>query len=122
VAEKPVKVKETPKAKTAGEAKPKPAKAEAVKAAPAKAASPFKALMPVKAAEKGKEKTQPKQPNRIVRWWRETLGELRKVSWPTVPEARRMTYIVLIVMAATALVLGLLDLIFSRFIGLLVSL
>lgn len=116
MAEKPVKAKEPVKVKTAAIEKSKPAK-------PVLAKTPEKAVSaPAKAVEKGKEKIQPKQPGRIVRWWRETIGELRKVSWPTVPEARRMTGIVLIVMAATALVLGLLDFIFSQFIGLLVSL
>ena len=117
MAEKPVKAKESVKVKTAAAEKAKLAKPAVVKATPAKAA-----VTPVKAADKGKEKTQPKQPNRIVRWWRETVGELRKVSWPTVPEARRMTGIVLVVMAATAIFLGLLDFIFSRLIGFLVAL
>ena len=112
MAEKPVKTKETLKVKTAAVEKKPLAKPAPVKAAPA----------PLKAADKGKEKTQSKQPNRVVRWWRETIGELRKVTWPTIPEARRMTGIVLLVMAATALVLGLLDFIFSRLIGLLVAL
>jgi preprotein translocase subunit SecE len=117
VAEKPVKAKESVKVKTAAVEKTKLAKPAAVKASSAKPA-----VTPVKAADKGKEKAQPKQPNRFVRWWRETVGELRKVSWPTVPEARRMTGIVLAVMAATAVVLGLLDFVFSQFIGLLVTL
>lgn len=63
-----------------------------------------------------------KKPNRFQRWWRETLGELRKVTWPTPREAIRMTYIVLIVMIGTGLVLGFFDYIFSRLIGYLVSL
>jgi preprotein translocase subunit SecE len=63
-----------------------------------------------------------KKPNRFQRWWRETIGEMRKVSWPTPREALRMTYIVLAVMIATGLVLGFFDMIFSRFISYLVSL
>jgi preprotein translocase subunit SecE len=129
VAEKPLKAKDPVKVKTAAVEKSKlakpvanKAKPVADKATPAKATPVKAAAAPAKAAEKGKEKTQPKQPNRIVRWWRETIGELRKVSWPTVPEARRMTGIVLVVMAATAVVLGLLDFIFSRLIGFLVAL
>lgn len=122
MAEKRVKAKEPVKVKTAVVGKTKQAKPELAKATSAKAGAERAAVAPAKAAEKGKEKTQPKQPNRIVRWWRETIGELRKVSWPTVPEARRMTGIVLVVMAATAVVLGLLDFIFSRLIGILVAL
>jgi len=59
---------------------------------------------------------------RIQRFWRETIGELRKVTWPTPPEAWKMTRLVLIVMVVMALVLGLLDFAFSRLITLMVSL
>ena len=50
-----------------------------------------------------------KKPNAIVRYVRETTGELRKVSWPTWPEARQLTYIVLAVMVVMALFLALVD-------------
>jgi preprotein translocase subunit SecE len=45
---------------------------------------------------------------------RETFGELRKVHWPTWPEARALTAVVLGVMLAMAIVLGLLDSAFDR--------
>ncbi len=51
-----------------------------------------------------------KKPNAIERYWSETTGEMRKVSWPTWPEARQLTIIVLIVMVALGLFLGLVDL------------
>jgi preprotein translocase subunit SecE len=63
------------------------------------------------------EKT--KKPNFIVRWWRETYGELRKVSWPTPQEAWRLTRIVLIVMVAMGAVLGILDFVFSKLVSLI---
>ncbi len=50
------------------------------------------------------------QPNAIQRYFRETSGELRKVSWPTWPEARRLTWLVLLVMVIMGLFLGLVDL------------
>ena len=50
-----------------------------------------------------------KKPNAIVRYVRETTGELRKVSWPTWPEARQLTYIVLAVMVVMALFLAVVD-------------
>jgi len=59
---------------------------------------------------------------RIQRFWRETVGELRKVTWPTPTEAWKMTRLVLIVMVIMAAILGVLDLAFSRFIALLVAL
>jgi len=63
-----------------------------------------------------KEVEKTKKPNRLVRWWLETIGELRKVSWPTPNEAWRLTRVVLMVMVATSIVLGLLDWIFSKLI------
>ena len=38
-----------------------------------------------------------KEPNAIVRYYRETVGELKKVVWPTREEAWRLTLIVLVV-------------------------
>lgn len=63
-----------------------------------------------------------KEPNAVVRYLRETTAELRKVTWPTRQQARELTTVVVIVVAVTALVLGLLDFGFSRLIGWLISL
>ncbi len=62
-----------------------------------------------------------KKPNAIKKLWRETIGELRKVAWPTIPEARRLTFIVLIVMVAMSALLGSLDLAFSKLISLILA-
>ena len=62
-----------------------------------------------------------KKPNKIQKWWRETIGELRKVTWPTKEEALKMTKIVIVVVLATALFLGVVDFIFSRLVGLLLG-
>ncbi len=59
---------------------------------------------------------------RLQRFWRETIGELRKVTWPTPEEAWKMTRIVLLVMITMAAVLGSLDFGFSRLISFLVNL
>ncbi|NPV85208.1 MAG: preprotein translocase subunit SecE [Anaerolineae bacterium] len=67
------------------------------------------------------DKKEAKKPNKIAQWWRETIGEMRKVSWPTLPEARRLTWIVLVVMLAMSTFLGLLDFVFSRLVTLLYS-
>ncbi|MEL7591062.1 MAG: preprotein translocase subunit SecE [Anaerolineaceae bacterium] len=61
---------------------------------------------------------KPKKENRIKRWWRETVGELRKVTWPTPREAWRLTRIVILVMIIMGAVLGGLDFLFTRVIGL----
>lgn len=61
----------------------------------------------MKLAEKAK--LVKKKENAIQRWFRETSGELRKVSWPTWPEARRLTGLVLLVMAIVGVLLSLVD-------------
>jgi len=66
---------------------------------------------------KSKKSGKPNLFGRIARWWRETIGELRKVSWPTPHEAWRLTKIVLAVMFLMAVVLGLLDFVFSSLIA-----
>jgi preprotein translocase subunit SecE len=63
-----------------------------------------------------------KQPNAVARYFRETSAELRKVTWPTRQEARRLTTVVIVVVAVTSAVLGLFDFTFARLIGLVVSL
>ena len=51
---------------------------------------------------------------KIQRFFQETVGELRKVSWPSRPEAIRMTEIVLVVIFIMAIILGGLDFIYAR--------
>jgi preprotein translocase subunit SecE len=58
----------------------------------------------------------------IVRYFRETIAELRKVNWPTRQEATQLTMIVLVVVFLMSMLLGLLDLLFSRLFGLIVGL
>lgn len=62
-----------------------------------------------------------KKENRLQRWWRETIGELRKVSWPTPQDAWRLTKIVLAVMVSMSVLLGLLDWVFSTLITLILA-
>ena len=50
-----------------------------------------------------------KRENAIQRFFRETIGELRKVNWPTWPEARRLTIIVIIVLVIMSMFLWLVD-------------
>jgi preprotein translocase subunit SecE len=56
--------------------------------------------------------------NAVVHFYRETVGELRKVSWPTRDEALRLTWIVVIVLVGMAAFLGLIDLIGERLLAL----
>ena len=55
-----------------------------------------------------------KQPNAVVRYIRETRGEIRKVTWPTREEAWRLTAIVLGVTLAAAAFLWFWDTVFSN--------
>jgi len=55
------------------------------------------------------EKDKNKKPNTIQSFFRETNGELRKVSWPTWPEARQLTLLVLAVMIVMGIILGITD-------------
>ena len=53
-------------------------------------------------------KKDSKKQNAIQRFTRETVGELRKVSWPTRQEAWQLTVIVLVVLAFMSVFLGIL--------------
>ena len=59
-------------------------------------------------AEKKKE-SRVEQTNAVTRFFRETTGELRKVNWPTWPEARKLTGLVLLVLFGMAVFLGAVD-------------
>lgn len=67
------------------------------------------------------------KPNFLQRIWigfrryiNETLGELRKVQWPTRKEAINLTIVVLVVSIVMAFFLGGLDFIFSRILSLII--
>jgi preprotein translocase subunit SecE len=52
------------------------------------------------------DKKSSKKQNAIQRFTRETVGELRKVSWPTRQEAWQLTLVVLVVLAFMSVFLG----------------
>ena len=60
--------------------------------------------------------------NPITRYFRETFTELRKVNWPSRPEALRLTMIVIIVLILMSAILGTLDFLFARIVGFIISL
>lgn len=68
-----------------------------------------------------KAKKVKKQENAIQRYFRETTGELRKVSWPTWPEARRLTGLVLLVMVAVGLFLAGVDFLAGELLSLILA-
>ncbi len=65
------------------------------------------------------KKQKPNFIQNIKRFWRETVGELRKVSWPTMPDAIALTRVVLIVTFLMSVILGLMDFVFGQLIGFL---
>lgn len=68
--------------------------------------------------DKKAARRKPKQ-NFIRRYINETIGELRKVSWPTRREAINLTAIVLVVIFVMSLFLGSLDFVFRQFFQLI---
>jgi preprotein translocase subunit SecE len=64
---------------------------------------------------------KPKRENVLQRLFRETIGELKKVSWPTRQEALNMTIVVIVVMTGVAVFLWLIDLGASRLIALAIG-
>jgi preprotein translocase subunit SecE len=55
------------------------------------------------------EKSKNKKPNPVQTYFRETIGELRKVSWPSRREAMQLTGLVIIVMIFVGVILGVTD-------------
>ncbi|MFT3892654.1 MAG: preprotein translocase subunit SecE [Anaerolineales bacterium] len=55
------------------------------------------------------EKEKSRKQNPIQAYFRETAGELRKVSWPSRREVTQLTWIVLAVMVVMGIILGLTD-------------
>ena len=68
------------------------------------------------------KKASRKKGNPISRYLRETVAELRKVTWPTRREATQLTGIVLIVIVLMSVFLGAMDVLFSRLISVVINL
>jgi preprotein translocase subunit SecE len=68
-----------------------------------------------------KEKKVKNSENAVQRYFRETLGELRKVNWPTWPEARHLTQLVLLVMLIVGIFLASIDYFSSALVNLVLG-
>ncbi len=68
-----------------------------------------------------KEKKVKVSENVVQRYFRETSGELRKVNWPTWPEAKRLTGLVLLVMLVVGVFLAGVDYLSSALINLVLG-
>jgi preprotein translocase subunit SecE len=63
-----------------------------------------------------------KKNNPIATYYHETVGELRKVNWPSREEAVNLTTIVVVVLIGMALFLGTIDLIGEKLLQLALGL
>lgn len=72
-------------------------------------------------AKKKVAKSKGKQENAVVRYYRETVGELRKVSWPTRQEAINLTSITLVVIVVMSAFFGTLDYVFNQLFAFILS-
>ena len=69
-----------------------------------------------KSSTRGRQRKE----NAVVRYFKETRAELRKVSWPSREEAVNLTIIVMTVTIAMAAFLGVVDFLFSRLFSLII--
>jgi preprotein translocase subunit SecE len=65
-------------------------------------------------------KAQVTRENAIVRYFKETRAELRKVNWPTRRQALNLTLIVLGVTVFMSALLGVIDWLFARLFALII--
>lgn len=70
---------------------------------------------------KAEKSIERKHPNKITLYFRETIGELKKVNWPTRREALNLTGIVLLVIIGMTTFLGILDFIYTKFFALILG-
>ncbi|NMC14252.1 MAG: preprotein translocase subunit SecE [Chloroflexi bacterium] len=70
---------------------------------------------------KAEKSIERKRPNKITHFFRETIGELKKVNWPTRREAMNLTGVVLLVVAFMTVLLGILDYIFTKVFALILG-
>jgi preprotein translocase subunit SecE len=73
------------------------------------------------AKKKSKKKTAIKQQSGIRRFYRESIGELRKVTWPTRQEAQNLTIIVILVTFGMSAFLGVVDYLFTRLFAIILG-
>ncbi len=59
--------------------------------------------------------------NRLARFWRETIAELKKVVWPTRDQAVNLTIIVIVTVVAMSAFLGGVDYILTQIVRLIVA-
>ena len=76
-----------------------------------------------KAEKKAKApaKKKDKKPNRVVRWFKDLKGELKKVTWPTKKDMINYSVVVLVFIVIMGVIIGVIDLGAGKLVELLVS-
>ena len=69
-----------------------------------------------KSSTRGRQRKE----NAVVKYFKETRAEVRRVSWPSREEAINLTIIVMTVTIAMAAFLGVVDFLFSRLFSLII--
>ena len=64
---------------------------------------------------------QPLTLENIRQWWRETRGELRKVTWPTTEQTRNLTLVVIAVCVVMGTFLGVIDFVLGLLVRLVIG-
>jgi preprotein translocase subunit SecE len=57
----------------------------------------------------------------VRQWWRETRGELRKVTWPTTEQTRNLTLVVIAVCVVMGTFLGVVDFVLGLLVRLVIG-
>ena len=68
-----------------------------------------------------RRRRQPLNAETVRQWWRETRGELRKVTWPTTEQTRNLTLVVIAVCAVMGTFLGVVDFVLGLLVRLVIG-
>ena len=68
-----------------------------------------------------RRRRQPPTVETVRQWWRETRGELRKVTWPTTEQTRNLTLVVIAVCVVMGTFLGVVDFVLSLLVRLVIG-
>jgi preprotein translocase subunit SecE len=75
----------------------------------------------IKAKTVEKKDKKPGLFKKLAQWFKETKSELKKVVWPSFKQVANNTLVVLLVVVATALCIGLFDMLFKFVAGFIAS-
>ncbi len=77
--------------------------------------------MPQKGKDVARVRQEVARENRLARFWRETIAELRKVVWPTRDQAINLTIIVIVTVVVMSAFLGVIDIMLTNLVRLIIT-